>query len=82
MISINELKGNFLNIYRSVWLASLGAIATLSQESKSIAEKVAKIDAKQSLKDFEAGYQKVLGNIQGKMTDLFSKVSIPKFAMN
>jgi hypothetical protein len=82
MISINDLKGNFLNIYRSLWLASLGAIATFSHESKSIAEKMAKIDAKQSLKDIEASYQNFLANIQEKMTGLFSKVSIPSFAVN
>ncbi|MBF0451951.1 MAG: hypothetical protein HQK75_14695 [Candidatus Magnetomorum sp.] len=82
MISVNQLKGNFINIYRSVWLASLGAIATVGQESKLIAEKVAKWDKKPSFKEVETTYRKVIAKIQENMGNFFTKMSIPRFAVN
>jgi len=82
MTSIETLKGNFLNIYRQVWLATLGAIATVGQESKVIADKVSKWDYKKSAKDFENTYHNVLSDVQEKVGTVLTKLSIPKFAMN
>ncbi|KPA13306.1 hypothetical protein MHK_006483 [Candidatus Magnetomorum sp. HK-1] len=82
MITVETLKGNFLNIYRQVWLAALGAIATVGQESKQIADKVSKWDIKQSAKDFEKSYRDIFSDVQEKMGTILTKMSIPKFAMN
>jgi uncharacterized Fe-S center protein len=80
MASINDLRVNIVNLSRSAWLASLGAIATVSQESRQIVEKVSQWKAKQSVTELSTIYQKAVNNIKETLGGLFNYMSIPKFA--
>jgi len=80
MISIKDLQENVANFSRSAWLASLGAIATVSQESMQIVEKVSQLKEKQSVVDFGNKYRQVLTNIKESLGNLFNNMPMPKFA--
>jgi len=80
MFSIKDLQSNVANISRSAWLASLGAIATVSQESKQIVEIVSQWNSKQSVVDFRNKYHQVLTNFKASVGSLINQMSMPKFA--
>jgi len=80
MISITKLQGNVVTISRSAWLASLGAIATVSQESRQIVEKISQWNLKKSVADLENQYRNVMTNIKASLGNLFNTMYIPKFA--
>jgi len=80
MISIKDLKENVVNLSRSAWLASLGAISTVSQESRQIVEKVSQWKAKQSVAELSSKYHQAMTNIKETLGGLFNHMSMPKFA--
>jgi len=80
MISINNIKENVANLSRSAWLASLGAFATVSQESKQIVEKVSQWNVKQSVSDLTTKYGQVVTNIKESLGSLLNQMPMPKFA--
>jgi hypothetical protein len=80
MISIKTLQANILNYSRSAWLASLGAIATVSQEGQQMVEKVAQWQTKQPVQDIRNKYQQVLTNMKEYLGSLLHNVPMPKFA--
>jgi len=80
MISIKTLQGNVANMSRSAWLVSLGAFATVSQESRQIVEKVSQWNAKQSVADVRTKSLERLTTIKESMGNLFNNMSMPKLA--
>jgi hypothetical protein len=80
MISIATLQGNVVNFSRSAWLASLGAIATVSQESRQIVEKISQWNIKESVAGLENQYRQVFSNIKDSLGNLFNNMSVPRFA--
>jgi hypothetical protein len=80
MISIKTLQANIVSYSRSAWLASLGAIATVSQEGQQMVEKVSQWQTRQSVMDIRNKYQQVLISMKESLGSLFQNVSMPKFA--
>jgi uncharacterized Fe-S center protein len=80
MISINDLRVNVVKLSRSAWLASLGAIATVSQESRQIVEKVSQWKTKQSVTELSSIYHQAVNNIKETLGGLYNYMSMPKFA--
>jgi hypothetical protein len=80
MISIKTLQANIVSYSRSAWLASLGAIATVSQEGQQMVEKVSQWQTKQSVEDIRNKYQQVVTNVKEYLGSLFHNVPMPKFA--
>jgi hypothetical protein len=80
MISINTFKENVANFSRSAWLASLGAVATVSQESKQIVEKLSKWNEKLSVTNLSDKYGQVLTNIKESLGTILNQMPMPKFA--
>jgi len=81
MISVKELQGNIATMSRSIWLVSLGAISTVSQESKQIVEKVSQWNPRQSVVDLGNKYREVMDNLRERMGSMFNQIPVPKFAM-
>ena len=83
-MNYNEIKNKFVGISRNIWLASLGTVATIGQESrnlfKNIVDKKEEVDIKEQVqfifKPVEKARSWSLGFVRSMSTTL-EKSSFP-----